>query len=90
VLAVDAGGPADLIESGRSGCLVAPSAEALAEALHGLARREAIRERLATGGLVAVRERTWERSLRALAEGYTLAIGAPLGHPESVDVARAA
>ncbi|HWK17288.1 MAG TPA: glycosyltransferase [Solirubrobacteraceae bacterium] len=90
VLAVDAGGPADLIESGRSGCLVAPSAEALAEALHGLARREAIRDRLATGGLVAVRERTWERSLRQLAEGYTLAIGAPLEHPDSVEVARAA
>ncbi len=90
VLAVDAGGPADLIESGRSGCLVAPSAEALAEALHGLARREAIRERLATGGLVAVRERTWERSLRQLAEGYTLAIGAPLERPGSVGVTRAA
>jgi glycosyltransferase involved in cell wall biosynthesis/predicted metal-dependent phosphoesterase TrpH len=90
VLAVDAGGPADLIESGRSGCLVEPTAETLSEALSGLARRDAIRDRLTTGGLVAVRERTWERSLRALAEGYTLAIGAPREHPDSVEVARAA
>ena len=39
-------------------------------ALRGLARREAIRERLATGGLLAVRERSWGRSLAQLADGY--------------------
>jgi glycosyltransferase involved in cell wall biosynthesis/predicted metal-dependent phosphoesterase TrpH len=77
VLAVDAGGPAELIEDGRSGCLVAPDAESLAGALRGLARREAIRERLATGGLLAVGERSWPRSLDQLADGYAraLAIG---------------
>jgi glycosyltransferase involved in cell wall biosynthesis/predicted metal-dependent phosphoesterase TrpH len=74
VLAVDAGGPADLIEDGRSGCLVAAEVEALADALRGLARREAIRERLSTGGLLAVRERSWNRSLAQLADGYARAI----------------
>ena len=76
VLAVDAGGPADLIEDGRSGCLVAPEANTLAEALRGLARREAIRDRLATGGLLSVRERSWERSLAQLAGGYARAVAA--------------
>ncbi len=71
VLAVNAGGPAELIEDGRSGCLVAAEPEALANALRGLARREAIRERLSAGGLLAVRERSWSRSLTQLAAGYT-------------------
>jgi len=74
VLAVDAGGPAELIEDGRSGCLVPPDPESLASALRGLARREAIRERLATGGLLAVRERSWQRSLDQLAQGYARAL----------------
>ena len=76
VLAVDAGGPAELIEDGRSGCLVTPEPAALASALRGLARREAIRERLATGGLLAVRERSWQRSLEQLAHGYARALAA--------------
>ncbi|HWF72181.1 MAG TPA: glycosyltransferase [Solirubrobacteraceae bacterium] len=74
VLAVDAGGPAELIEDGRSGCLVAPEPESLAGALRGLARRDAIRERLATGGLLAVGERLWSRSLDQLAGGYARAL----------------
>jgi glycosyltransferase involved in cell wall biosynthesis len=87
VLAVDAGGPAELIEDGRSGCLVAPEAEALALALRGLARREAIRERLSTGGLLAVRERSWGRSLAQLATGYARAID---GAAPPAEVPRAA
>jgi glycosyltransferase involved in cell wall biosynthesis/predicted metal-dependent phosphoesterase TrpH len=74
VLAVAAGGPMELIEDGRSGCLVAPEPQALANALRGLARREAIRERLATGGLLAVRERSWQASLDRLASGYARAL----------------
>lgn len=58
----------------------------LASAIRGLARRGAIRERLATGGLLAVRERSWERSLAQLAGGYAQAIG---GRPAS-EVARVA
>jgi len=76
VLAVDAGGPAELIEDGRSGCLVSPDPASLASALRGLARRDAIRERLATGGLLAVRERSWHRSLDQLAQGYARALAA--------------
>ncbi|MDQ6779420.1 MAG: glycosyltransferase, partial [Actinomycetota bacterium] len=79
VLAVDAGGPAELIEDGRSGCLVAPEPESLAGALRGLARREAIRERLATGGLLAVGERSWQRSLDQLADGYARALAIETG-----------
>ncbi|MEA2196034.1 MAG: hypothetical protein QOJ25_85 [Solirubrobacteraceae bacterium] len=79
VLAVDAGGPAELIEDGRSGCLVAPDPESLAGALRGLARREAIRERLSTGGLLAVAERSWPRSLDQLAEGYARALAMGTG-----------
>ena len=79
VLAVDAGAPAELIQSGRSGCLAPPDPQALAGALRGLARRAAIRDRLATGGLFAARERTWERSLALLARGYERALGYRLG-----------
>lgn len=67
VLAVDAGGAAELVESGRSGCLVPPAAEALSEAIVGLGRRAALRERLITGALMTVREASWEASLARLA-----------------------
>lgn len=75
VLAVDAGGARELIENGRSGCLVAPEPAALASAIRGLARRATLQDRLATGGLLAVRERSWERSLAQLAAGYARALG---------------
>jgi glycosyltransferase involved in cell wall biosynthesis len=75
VLAVDAGAALELVQSGRSGCLVAPSAVMLGDALFGLARRERLRDQLATGGLMAVRERTWVRSLAQLADGWAVARG---------------
>jgi glycosyltransferase involved in cell wall biosynthesis len=87
VLAVDAGGSAELIETGRSGCLVEPQPAALADAIGGLARRGALRERIATGGLLAVGARSWERSLAQLGDGYATAISA--GRPD-VAVTRAA
>jgi glycosyltransferase involved in cell wall biosynthesis len=90
VLAVDAGGPAELIEDGRSGCLVAPEPELLASALRGLARREAIRERLATGGLLAVGERSWERSLDQLADGYARALAVGTGAEAGTTAAESA
>jgi phosphatidylinositol alpha 1,6-mannosyltransferase len=58
VLAVDTGDYAELIESGRSGCLVPPDARLLAAALHQLARRDVLRRRLVHGGL-------WAASTRA-------------------------
>jgi glycosyltransferase involved in cell wall biosynthesis len=57
VLAVDAGAAPELIEPGRSGCLVAAEADVLAAAIRGLARRAALCERLAAGGVLAARRR---------------------------------
>ena len=74
VVAVAAGGPAELIADGRSGLLCAPRPEALAGAVAGLAGSRAMRERLARGGLVAVRGRTWEASLGRLAAGWHRAL----------------
>ncbi len=76
VLAVDAGAAPELIWNGRSGCLVSPDPTSVAAAIRGLARRAAVLERLVTGGLRAIRERSWEVSLRQLADGYALAIAA--------------
>ena len=76
VVAVAEGGPPSLIEDGRSGRLCPPDAEALASALVELAGGPEARDRLAKGGLAAVRERTWERALSLLAEGYERALSA--------------
>lgn len=78
VLAVAGGAAAELVQSGRDGCLVPPSTLALAEALLSLARRATLRERLATGGLLTSRERTWERSLHQLAGAWTDALAGDL------------
>jgi glycosyltransferase involved in cell wall biosynthesis/predicted metal-dependent phosphoesterase TrpH len=75
VIAVDAGGPASLIEHGRTGLLVPPDADALASALLTLAHRPPVREQLRRGALSAICERTWEASLDRLASGYRLALG---------------
>jgi glycosyltransferase involved in cell wall biosynthesis/predicted metal-dependent phosphoesterase TrpH len=74
VVAVDKGGPSELIADGRSGLLCPPRPSALADAVTGLAGSRAARERLARGGLAAVRERTWEASLAALGTGWRRAL----------------
>jgi len=76
VVAVGIGGPAELIADGRTGVLCPPDASALADAVVGLAASRAARERLARGGLAAVRHRTWERALGRLADGYHRALAA--------------
>jgi glycosyltransferase involved in cell wall biosynthesis len=80
VVAVSAGGPAELIADGRSGLLCPPRADALGAAVAGLAGSRAMRERLARGGLAAVRERTWEAALARLADGWRRAL-APAAEP---------
>ncbi len=70
VVAVAAGGPAELIADGRSGVLCPPRVEALASALASLAGSRAARERLERGGLAAVAGRSWEASLGRLAAGW--------------------
>jgi glycosyltransferase involved in cell wall biosynthesis len=89
VLAVDCLDAAALIENGRSGVLLPPDPAALAFALRWLARRGAVCERLATGGLLAVRERTWETSLDRLAACWRGAVERAW-HPVRLEVHRAA
>jgi glycosyltransferase involved in cell wall biosynthesis len=76
VVAVDAGGPSELIESGRSGVLCPPDPAAIGDAVAYLAGRPALRERLAQGGLTAVRDRTWDAALGRLAAGWHRALAA--------------
>jgi glycosyltransferase involved in cell wall biosynthesis/predicted metal-dependent phosphoesterase TrpH len=74
VVAVRAGGPAELVEPGRSGLLCPPDPHTLAAAVAGLAASPAARGRLARGGLAAVRQRTWEAALGRLADGWRRAL----------------
>ena len=76
VVAVDAGGPSELIASGRSGVLCPPRTSALADAVAGLAAHPGSMRRLSAGGLAAVSERTWEASLAALGAGWRRAMAA--------------
>jgi glycosyltransferase involved in cell wall biosynthesis/predicted metal-dependent phosphoesterase TrpH len=76
VVAVAAGGPLTLIDDGTTGLLRPAESGALADALLELAASPLLRERLAQGGLAAVRERTWERALERLADGYRRALAA--------------
>jgi glycosyltransferase involved in cell wall biosynthesis len=76
VVAVDAGGPRDLIADGRSGLLCPPEADTLGAAVAGVAGSRGARERLARGGVAAARERTWEASLARLGSGWRRALGA--------------
>jgi hypothetical protein len=84
VVTVAAGGPAELIADGRSGVLCPPRPEALASAVAALAGSRAARERLARGGLAAVTERSWERSLGGLGAGWRRALAPFDGVSEGV------
>jgi glycosyltransferase involved in cell wall biosynthesis/predicted metal-dependent phosphoesterase TrpH len=70
VIAVAEGGPLSLIEQRASGVLCPPDAGALADAVLELAATPSLRDHLARGGLLAVRERTWERAMQRLGDGY--------------------
>jgi len=69
-----------------TGLLREPWAGALAEAVVDLAAQPLLRERLTRSALAAVRERTWDRALGRLADGYRAA----LGTTEAAEVRRAA
>jgi glycosyltransferase involved in cell wall biosynthesis/predicted metal-dependent phosphoesterase TrpH len=75
VVAVGEGGPASLIEDGRSGLLRGPDPGSLADAVIAVAGSPVLRTRLAEGGLAAVRDRSWEAALGRLAEGYRGVLG---------------
>jgi glycosyltransferase involved in cell wall biosynthesis len=70
VVAVNAGGPASLIEHGQTGLLAAPEPDAIAEKLISLASSPLLAERLRRAALADVLDRTWEASLERLAAGY--------------------
>jgi len=75
VVAVAEGGPCSIVEDGVTGLLRPADAAALADAVLELAGAPLLRERLAQRALDAVRERTWERALTRLADGYRRALG---------------
>jgi glycosyltransferase involved in cell wall biosynthesis len=79
IIAVGEGGPASLIDDGRTGRLCAPDAGALAYALCELADSPILRRRLADTALVEVRERSWERAFARLADGYRRALRVDAG-----------
>jgi glycosyltransferase involved in cell wall biosynthesis/predicted metal-dependent phosphoesterase TrpH len=75
-VAVNAGGPACLIDHGTSGMLTPPRANDLAQVLLAVAASPLLRSRLRRGGLASVRSRSWERALHRLAAGYRRALDA--------------
>jgi glycosyltransferase involved in cell wall biosynthesis len=85
VVAVAEGGPAGLIENGRTGRLCSPDPDALAVAVLELARSPRRRAEFGQAALAAVRERTWGRALGQLADGYRRALdGAAAGEARRV------
>lgn len=83
-IAVAAGGPLTLIEDRVSGLLCDADAQSLAGGLVELASSPLLRERLTRAALAAVRERTWERALERLGEGYRRALTPTAEEPVSV------
>jgi glycosyltransferase involved in cell wall biosynthesis len=79
VVAVAEGGPAGLIDNGRTGRLCPADADALATAVLELARAPRRRAQLARAALAAVSTRTWDGALRQLAAGYRRALGDQAG-----------
>jgi glycosyltransferase involved in cell wall biosynthesis/predicted metal-dependent phosphoesterase TrpH len=74
VVAVAEGGPCSIVEDGVTGRLCAADAGALADAVVSLAADPGARARLAGAARVAVGQRTWERALQRLADGYRRAL----------------
>ncbi len=69
-VAVDEGGPSSIVVDGETGRLCDADAGILAAAIRQLADSPAWRAKLGRQGLAAARSRTWESSLRELADGY--------------------
>ena len=74
IVAVDEGGPRDLLTNGTTALLRPPEATSLAAAVLELAESSELRRRLGEAGRAAVKERTWERALLQLRDGYTEAL----------------
>jgi glycosyltransferase involved in cell wall biosynthesis len=74
VVAVAAGGPAELIDNRRTGLLRRPDADALALGLLELAADPERRARLGAAAVEAAAAHGWERALSQLASGYARAL----------------
>ena len=74
-VALARGGPQSLLEHRVSGLLCEPDAREVAKALLELAGSPLLRENLAVSALRSARARTWEQTLRRLADGYERALG---------------
>ena len=62
----DSGGPTELVRSGESGCVVAPTEDAVAKALDEIASDEQRSRRMGEAGRMSVKDITWERAIRTL------------------------
>ena len=76
MLAVDAGGPRELISDGVDGLLRPARAQALAQALLTLAGSPALRAAARPRRAGSVEQRTWQRALDRLGDGYRRALAA--------------
>jgi glycosyltransferase involved in cell wall biosynthesis/predicted metal-dependent phosphoesterase TrpH len=84
VVAVAEGGPCSIVEDGLTGLLRPADADALADAVVALAADPDARARLAAAGRRSVLERTWDRALERLADGYRRALEGPRAGEEQV------
>ena len=76
VVAVGEGGPAELVDNGRTGLLRPADADSLGIALLELAADPGRRARLGAAAVEAARARGWDRALSQLAGGYATVLGA--------------
>ena len=76
VVAVAEGGPASLVENRHTGMLCQADADHIAGTVLQLAASPLLRRHLGASAVAAARERSWQRSLEQLAEGYRRVLGA--------------
>ena len=74
VVAVAAGGPASLVEDGRTGLLREADPDRLAGALAQIAASPRLRGQMGAAARGAAQARSWERASEQLATGYSLAL----------------
>jgi glycosyltransferase involved in cell wall biosynthesis len=60
VTATDSGGPTELVQDGRNGCVVAPDPAAVAACLERLAKNETLAAAMGQQGLVDARSHSWD------------------------------
>jgi glycosyltransferase involved in cell wall biosynthesis/predicted metal-dependent phosphoesterase TrpH len=76
VVAVAEGGPASLVENRHTGMLCQADADHIAGTVLQLAASPLLRRHLGASAVRAARERSWDRAMEQLAEGYRRALGA--------------